>query len=581
MPTITFDFNDIIQLIGKKIDKNDIIRVIGNIGGDVGNVYGNSMDVELLPNRPDLYSVEGVARAVRTFLTGSGGCKYDIKKSDITLKVEKTVKNIRPFIVGGLVKNVKLNDNAILSLMNLQEKLHMTLGRNRKKVSIGVHDFNRVKPPFVYKGVKPKDIKFVPLAKTEEMNLDEILEQHEKGIEYAGLLKDFEKYPVLMDSENNVLSFPPIINSTLTTVTENTKDIFIDVTGLDFKAMNYALNIVCTALAERNGEIYSVHVFDDKKIVTPDLKPKTKRLSAEYVNSVLGLNLKEKDIVSSLKKMGFDANADNGNIDVLIPAYRTDILHQIDLVEDVAIGYSYEKFSGTLPKAITFGKYKDVEKKSEELRKTMIGLGFNEVTTLTLSSEKNQFEKMCINEENKTKLSNIEFPRGISIEKPSVLLEEPKGFSRDVRKTPKRFPSHAEFTVIKNPVSEEHTMLRVSLLPGLLNILNINKHRTLPLKIFEIGDVIADEKNVRKIGGMIIHPKANFTETKSVVEAVLREMKIKHEIKPKTMGCFMDGRCASIISNGKEVCYFGELHPNVITNFELGNPVTCFEMRLY
>ena len=540
MPTITFDFNDIIQLIGKKIDKNDIIRVIGNIGGDVGNVYGNSMDVELLPNRPDLYSVEGVARAVRTFLTGSGGCKYDIKKSDITLKVEKTVKNIRPFIVGGLVKNVKLNDNAILSLMNLQEKLHMTLGRNRKKVSIGVHDFNRVKPPFVYKGVKPKDIKFVPLAKTEEMNLDEILEQHEKGIEYAGLLKDFEKYPVLMDSENNVLSFPPIINSTLTTVTENTKDIFIDVTGLDFKAMNYALNIVCTALAERNGEIYSVHVFDDKKIVTPDLKPKTKRLSAEYVNSILGLSLKEKDIVSSLKKMGFDAKINNGNIDVLIPAYRTDILHLVDFVEDVAIGYGYEKFSGTLPKALTFGRYRDIEKKSDEVRRTMIGLGFNEVTTLTLSSEKNQFEKMCMDEE-----------------------------SRDV-----------SFTVIKNPVSEEHTMLRVSLLPGLLNILNINKHRTLPLKIFEMGDVVAGNKNVRKMAGMVIHPRANFTETKSVAEAVLREMKIKYEIKPKTMKCFIDGRCASIISNGKEICYFGELHPKVITNFELGNPVTCFEIEL-
>lgn len=537
MPTITFDFNDIIQLIGKKIDKNDIIRVIGNIGGDVGNVYGNSMDVEFLPNRPDLYSVEGVARAVRTFLTGSGLCKYNVKKSGIILNVEKTVKNVRPFIVGGLVKNVKLTESAILSLMNLQEKLHLTLGRNRKKVSIGVHDFSRVKPPFVYKGVKPESIRFVPLAKTKEMSLGEILESHEKGIAYAGLLKGFEKYPVLMDSENNVLSFPPIINGTLTTVTENTKDLFVDVTGVDFKAINYALNIVCTALAERNGEIYSVHVFDDKKIVTPELNPKTKGLSIEYVNSMLGLSLKEKDIVSSLKKMGFDANADNGNIDVLIPAYRTDILHQIDLIEDVAIGYGYEKFSGTLPKALTFGKYKDVEKKSEELRKTMVGLGFNEVTTLTLSSEKNQFEKMCMDEENKT--------------------------------------------VIKNPVSEEHTMLRVSLLPGLLNILNINKHRTLPLKLFEIGDVIADEKNVRKIGGMIIHPKANFTETKSVVEAVLREMKIKYEIKPKTMGCFMDGRCASIISNGKEVCYFGEFHPNVITNFELGNPVTCFEMRLY
>jgi len=537
MPTVTFDCNDLIQLIGKKIGKDVSIKVIELIGGEVGNVYGNSMDVEFLPNRPDLYSAEGVARAAKSFLTGSGLCKYSVEKSGIILNVEKTVKNIRPFVVGGLVKNVKLTEAAILSLMNLQEKLHLTLGRNRKKVSVGVHDFSNVKPPFVYKGVKPKSIRFVPLAKTEEMALDEILERHEKGIAYADLLKGFDRYPVLMDSENNVLSFPPIINGTLTTVTENTKDVFVDVTGIDFKAINYALNIVCTALAERDGEIYSVSIVDDKKIVTPDLKTKTKTLTMEYVNSMLGMELKEKDVIYSLKKMGFDANADNGNIDVLIPAYRTDILHQIDLVEDVAIGYGYKKFSGTLPKALTFGKYKDAEKRDEELRKTMIGFGFNEVTTLTLSSEKNQFEKMCINEENKT--------------------------------------------IIKNPISEEHTILRVSLLPGLLNILNINKHRTLPLKIFEIGDVIADKKNVRKIAGMTIHPKANFTETKSIVEGILREMKIKHEIKPKTMGCFIDGRCASILSDKKEICYFGELHPNVITNFELGNPVTAFEITLY
>ncbi len=556
MPTITFDCDDIVQLAGA--GKDDIIQVIEIIGGEIENVSENSMDVEFLPNRPDLYSAEGVARAVKTFLTGSGKCKYNVKKSDIILNVESTVKDIRPFIVGGVVKNVKLTESAILSLMNLQEKLHLTIGRNRKKVAIGVHDFSMVKPPFVYKGMKPESVSFVPLGKTEEMSLNEILEQHEKGIKYAGLLKGFEKYPVLMDSKNNVLSFPPIINGARTTVTENTKDIFVDVTGSDFKAINQALNIVCTALADRNGEIYSIYVFDDKKIVTPDLNPKTKKLSIEYVNSILGLNLEEKDVVSSLKKMGFHANPDNGNIDVLIPAYRTDILHLIDLVEDVAIGYGYEKCSGTLPKKPTFGGYRDVEKKTDMLRETMIGLGFNEVTTLSLSSEKNQFKKMCMDEENKTKLSNIEFPRGISTEKPSV----------------------AEFTLIKNPISEEHTILRVSLLPGLLGILNINKHRALPLKIFEIGDVIIDKKNVRRIAGMIIHSKANFTEMKSVVEAILREMKIEYEIRPKRIGCFIHGRCASVLSNKKEICYFGELHPSAITNFELGHPVTCFEMKL-
>lgn len=538
MTVISMDFNDLKTLIGKDIEKGEFFSKIQLIGGDVERIDGDQIDVEFFPDRPDLFCVEGVARAIRAYLGFEKGLKrYEIGKSDVVIKVEKSVKNVRPYIVCGLVRNIEMSDYLVKSLMDLQEKLHFSLGRKRKKASIGVHDFNNVKPPFTYIGVEPKSIRFVPLAKTQEMDLKEILQYHEKGIEYAHLLKDKEKYPIIIDANSEVLSFPPIINGTLTTVTEKTENIFIDVTGLDYNAINYCLNIVSTALAERNGKIESCKIiYDDKVIITPNLKPRKREVEQSYVNKLIGTNLSIEEIINFLEKMGFGARANEKNLKVSIPAYRTDIMHEIDLVEEIAIGYGIDRLEGILPKEMTFGKSRALENLCSNLRNLVIGLGFNEVMTLTLSSKNDQFDKMGIKE------------------KMCVIL--------------------------KNPISMDYNILRVSLIPSLLNILKANKHRELPQKIFEIGDVVINAKNVRKLGALVIHSKASFTESKSIAEAILREFNTDYKIKPKKHESFIDGRCAGIDLNGKEIGYFGELHPKVITAFELSHPIIAIEMKI-
>ena len=216
MPVVTFDYYDLLSLLGKEIEKDELLTKLPMIGVSLERVYGNEISIEVFPNRPDMLSVEGIARALRAFFGIEKGLKeYEIEPPKISLKVEESVKNVRPYIGGAVVRNVELTDELISSLMDIQEKLHFSIGKDRKKMAIGLHDFDKVNPPFVYKGVKPNEIKFVPLEKEEEMDLDEILEKHEKGIAYAHLLKNAELYPIILDKNGNVLSFPPIINGQL------------------------------------------------------------------------------------------------------------------------------------------------------------------------------------------------------------------------------------------------------------------------------------------------------------------------------------------------------------------------------
>lgn len=538
MPTISFDYQDLIDLIGKEVSKEELIEKIPMIGADVERVEGNTFDVEFFPDRPDLFSVEGVARALRAFLDVKPGFReYDVRPSGIEIVVERSVKSVRPFVVCALVKGVRMSNYLIQSLMDMQEKLHLTIGRGRRKSSIGVHDFDKVKQPFIYKAVAPEEIRFVPLARTEEMNLKETLERHEKGIAYAHLLQGFKKYPVIIDENGDVLSFPPIINGSLTAVTENTENLFIEVTGIDFNAISYSLNIITTALGERDGELFSVDVvYDDKTVTTPKLLPRVKKVEIDYANKILGLELSGEEMCNSLKRMGFGTLLRRKEIDVLIPPYRVDIIHPIDLVEDVGIGYNYEKLEEDLPYSMTFGRARGIEIKSEKCREIMVGLGFNEVVTLTLSNESDQYAKMNLEE--------------------------------------------VERVTIKNPITESHTCLRTSLLPSLLSILRANKHHDLPQKIFEVGDVVLGTRNVRRLAGLSIHSKANFTECKSIVEAILRELRVDYEIRAKEIKSFIGGRCAVIILNEKEIGYFGELHPEVITAFELSYPIIAFEIDI-
>ena len=533
MPVINFKYSDLCSLIGKDVPKDVLIERIPMIGADMHDPEStDDMSAEFFPDRPDLYSVEGLARALRAFLDIEPGMKkYDIDKTDIVMAVDDSVKDVRPCILCAAVYDVDISDEFLRSLMELQEKLHITIGRKRSKLAIGVHDLDKVRPPFSYKGVDPKEISFVPLAKTEKWDLSEILEKHEKGADHAHLLAGKKKYPIILDSEGEVLSFPPIINGSLTAVTVNTKNLFIDVTGTDMRAVKGALNIMVTALAERGGKIGSVRMKDCD---SPDLTPSEMKINVKDCERFIGRSVGADGIVKALSKMGLGAKKDGKNIKVHVPPTRLDIMHPVDLYEDAAIGYGFENFGDIHTQVQTAGEKSHMTVVSERLRDVMIGLGYNEVTTLTLSSEDDEFLTSGLPEKNVVR--------------------------------------------IKNPITEDHTCLRSSLLPSLMRIIRKNRHRDLPQRVFEIGDVVNDSKKERRLCAIATHSKTSFTEMKSITEAVLREMCQTYEIISCSYDTFIEGRGAEVIIDGMCAGYFGEMSPQIITGFDVTHPVIFTEL---
>jgi phenylalanyl-tRNA synthetase beta chain len=539
MPVISLDTEELKGLLGKEVSVDELKARIPMMGAEIESADDKEIIVEFFPNRPDLYSVEGLARALRGFMGFEKGLgKYDVAPAKTKLVVEPSVESVRPFIACGMVRGISVDDSLIRSLMQMQEKLHLTVGRKRRKVAIGVHDARRLKPPYVYRAVKPNEVRFVPLGKTEEMDLGEILASHEKGMEYAPVLEGKERYPIIQDSNGHVLSFPPIINGTVTEVTEATNDIFLDVTGTDFRTNCAVLNIIACALADRGGKLEAVEVsYKDKTHALPDLAPAKMEVSLGYVNKILGVELAGPEIAEALERMRYGASAKGDRVHVLVPAYRSDILHQIDLVEDIGIGYGYEKIPSALPRDSTFAKARSIDRVSDAAASSLVGAGYLEASTLTLSCEADQFDKMML-------------PR-------------------------------SQVTSILNPATEDNTCLRVSLLPGLLATLRANKHRELPQKLFESGDVVIGHSNARRCAAVSTHPLASFTEMKSMVLALARDLALEDVVVAgDDSPSFIPGRCASITVGGRKAGIFGELHPEAITNFGLQNPVAAMELDL-
>ncbi len=545
MPSITVSYRDLCKLLGRRIGLKKLLGHLVMIGIDITEAAGDELKLEVAHNRPDLLSPEGVARVLKGFLGIEIGLpSYEPSASGVMVQVDRSVKPIRPFIAAGVVTKVKLIDEIVASLMQVQEKLHASLCRNRRRGSIGVYDLDTIEPPVRYTTTLPDGIRFVPLEFNRELTPAQILREHPKGIEYGSITRGWSRYPLLVDSRGVVLSIPPIINSESTRVTSKTRQLFIDVTGEDERVANQSLTILMTGLAERGFELRSVAVkYPGRRVRTPDLRPRRHRLSARNANEFIGLNLKPRGIAKIAERMRYGIADIWGDIlTLLAPPYRSDLMHEVDIIEDIAIGYGYDQLEPTLPKVVTTGERTPIERLSERARRVLTGLGFMEAMTYTLTNLRTNFELMRA--------------RGEAVE-------------------------------IANPVSEEYTIIRNSLLPCLLSVLRANRRNPLPQRVFEVGDVaLLDEgaetgaRNVRRAAAAVIGEGLGFTYIKAVAETLLRELGISHEVRPIEHSSFLEGRAAEFVSDGKSLGIVGEIHPEVILGFELEHPVVTFEFDL-
>ncbi|WP_296874104.1 phenylalanine--tRNA ligase subunit beta [uncultured Methanobrevibacter sp.] len=548
MPVITFKYEDLKDL-GIDMEKDELIDTLPMMSSDIEDFDDEEIKVEFFPNRPDNLSVEGVARSFKGFIGQETGLPdYKVVPSNEEVIVEAEVAEIRPYIAFAKIDNVDFTGDKLKYIMDFQENLHWVIGRDRKKVAIGIHNADVVNAPFKYIAT-PKDANaFVPLEKDSEMTPDEILTEHDKGKDYAHLIENFDKYPLILDKDDQVLSMPPIINGELTKIKEDTHNIIVDVTGTDERAVNQALNIICSSFAEVGGQIKSMEVkYEDKTIISPDLTPQEMNVHVDTANELIGgTELTAEDIKGLLEKARFDAEILNDNeVKAIIPAYRVDILHEVDIVENIAVQYHINAIEAELPNINTVAYENNWFSAESTIREVMIGMGFQEVMSLMLTSEDAHYTKM--NQE----------------EKPHVQVAK--------------------------PITIDRTMIRTSLINSLMEFLEDNKHEDLPQKIFEIGDVLyldetKENKTVssKKLAGLICHSTANFTEIKSVVTSILSNLGYSMEISDSENMTFIEGRAADVAGealNGRIEGFFGEVSPEVISNFTLEYPVIAFEIE--
>lgn len=525
--------------------------------------------LNMLAVRPDIFDPGGMARYIRGYLgVQTGLVEYPLNAARLRVQVDPQLSNpdsFRPYVAYAVIRNVRLTNTTIKLVMNLQEDLHWALGRDRKLASIGVFDLDTLKGDvFHYDAVDPDGLRFVPLGfppddPASALTPREILERHKTGVAYAHLLRPLKKYPLLRDGAGTVMALPPIINSECTRVTMDTKGFFIDVTGTSQRTVDRALNILVTSfkeimpeieiecvIAERHGGTEARRHEGDVRI-TPDLRPTELTLDVKLAAETIGADLNAAQLAELLESMGHgvEEGPHGDTLRVFVPAYRNDVMHAVDLMEDAAIAHGYGNLTPRLVPTFTVGAPRAIEEQSVTARRVLTGLGFHQVMTLVLTSVPAAFEKW-------------------------------------------RVPPDARAVQIDNPISTEQTMCRVSLLPGLLETLAINKQYDLPQYLFEVGDCCfvdaAAETGAREeryVAAAMIGTHVGYADIRAVADAFVHEMGAAYTVKATEHRSYIPGRVAALhAADGAPLGVMGEIHPEVLEAYGLKHPVTVLELSL-
>ena len=542
MPVVELNLNRIKKLVSGNTTKKKIIDVLPFLGLDIESQDGDEIRIEYSPNRPDYSTDFGIALGLQGLLAIKKGVqKLNIKKTGkYEINVDSSVSKIRPFVTGIVAKNGAIDDQTIKQLMNMQEDLHFGIGRKRKKSSIGLHDLDKILFPLTYT-TTTREKTFVPLNETKEKSISDILSQTDVGQNYGWVLGDSKNVPIIIDSEGNIVSFPPIINAALTTVTTKTKNILVEVTSIEKDAAEDTLSVVSSILQTAGFQISELKISGGKNS-TPKLNERTIIYDPKFTSEILGIEISPSNMVTCLKKCRLDATIKGKKIKCIIPRYRFDIFGPMDLVEEIALGYGIDNLEPKLSPSTTIGAKDSVTIKTNLMTKTAVGLGLLEVVNSSLTSKK-------------------------------ILYELTKRNS-------------SEMISVLDSKSQEHTILRDSLLSGLLENLSKNIHETYPQKLFETGVVFTKGKPIREsinLAVVMAHKDTNFSEIKAILQSILRtNFKIECKTKPssKNQELFVKGKYADIYVNDKKIGEVGEICNEILDNFRIRTSVVGFEITL-
>jgi phenylalanyl-tRNA synthetase beta chain len=543
MPSLTLNREVVEKMIGKKLPDDKLKHDISYLGTDLEGIEDNKIDVEIFPNRPDLLSEQGMGRALASFVGTKKGLKeFKMKPSGEKLIIKKQIKEW-PHVVTAIVRGLTFSDEKIREIVQIQEKLAVTFLRQRGKGGIGLYPLDKIKFPVYWTANNPDKFKFRPLEFPKEITGKQILSKHPTGREYGHICDGWKELPYFVDSDDKIMSMPPIINShDMGKITEDTKDVFVEATGTDLRILKLALNMIVAALYEMGGKVETMEISGPKNYTTPDFTPSEMKLDVADVNKLLGLELDTKKVADNLEKMGYGIKKSNSkSLGVLIPAYRADILHPVDLIEDVAIAYGYDNFIPTIPEAATIGKESDKDIFVRKLSEIIVGLGITEVNSFIISPSDAETTKVL----------------------------------RDV-----------ELIFLKNPSTKEYDCVRPWLVSSMLTVLQMNKRHEYPQNIFLTGrcaQLITKNPGYNeddRISVALCGDNVTFTSIKQVLDHLMHQIGVEFSLEVVKDSTFMEGRTGKIIVDGTEVGIIGEINPEVLVNFELEMPTAILEINI-
>lgn len=559
MPTISIFQQDFTQLVGQPASMSDIEQWLPFVKGELKDVSPDTGEIRVElqdTNRPDLWCVEGIARQIRSVLTG-GQTPYPFfstrGRAKRRIQVMKGMETVRPYVAACASFGYSMTEEGLAQCIQTQEKLADAFGRNRETVSIGLYRLASITFPVTYGLVKPDEVRFTPLGFDEKMTPQEVLTVHPKGQEYGSIVAEHKRLPLLWDTNGQVLSFPPIINSReLGEVQIGDTELLVEVTGTDLAMVILALNIFASNLADRGAIIepidivYPYETTMGKTVKTPFDMGNGQRVTLHAIEQALGMSLGIEAIHTALAAYGYQVKATRQSVSVKLPAFRNDLMHVMDVAEDVAITRGYESFTPIMPQTFTVGALSEEERTSDRLRDLLIGFGFQEMFSNILASRQEFVDHMRLID-----------------------------------------TKHDTLVEVDNVMSLTYGCLRPSILPCLLKVEALSPRVFYPHLLFEVGEVARVERKadvgsrtVLSLAAIGAHPGVNFSEMHSYLDLLMYYMAWQYELEPVSHPSFLDGRVGQIRCEGQEVGYIGEFHPEVLEAWQIDMPTSGFEFEI-
>jgi phenylalanyl-tRNA synthetase beta chain len=564
MPTISIFKSDLESLLGapgepRTVSIDELQERLTLVKGEVKGYQADSgeLRVELQDsNRPDLWCCEGIARQIRTKLGGTAKPYPFLSKQPGRLPqllVAPGLDRVRPYVAACAATGYRVTEQGLAQLIQTQEKLADIFGHKRKTVSIGIYRLQKIRFPVTYELASPDDVRFTPLGMDTAMTLSEILMVHPKGLEYGSILAGQSRLPLLRDADHRPLSFPPIINSReIGEVLVGDDELFVEVTGTDAAMVVLTLNIFAVNLADRGAAIqpiavrYPYETPFGKRVVTPRDIGRPRGIQIETIERALGQELGATVVKEALEAYGYHVSTGKKSVTVKLPPYRQDLMHAMDVVEDVAMSLGYGAFSPEMPSQFTVGGLSRIEQLSDRARELMVGLGFQEIISNILGSPDHYRDAM--------RLEGTEWGKMVEV---------------------------------RNVMSSSFSCLRQWMIPSLLRVEAASARSFYPHRLFEAGEVAifdsahdVGSRTETVLGAMIAHAAAHFSEIHSCLDACLYYLGKTYGLEPIPHPSFLDGRVGTIVVSGTAIGLIGEIHPEVLERWQIAMPVVAFEVNL-